>query len=84
MGKLAAGDRIVGPDETTVFEVTEDCASNDNSWLLVRDLTMTDRMAAAHKFAHPENGPDSDGREFFFAYRPNTPMHLVVPDTTKE
>lgn len=38
MGQLREGDRFVGPDESTVYIVTADCASNPNRWLHVRRL----------------------------------------------
>ena len=46
MRELRAGERFVGPDGRTVYRVVTPCGKHRRGWLVVRNLSMTDREAA--------------------------------------
>ncbi len=84
IAQLVAGDRIVMPVGNTVYEVTVDCAHNENGWLFVRDLSMTNAQAAAITAEPNTVEGGTDPRDGFFTYPPNTRMHLVVHDNGRK
>lgn len=73
--ELSVGDRIVGPDQETIYAITGDLARI--GLLFVRNLTMTEAEASA-RLAEPgavEAG--ADPRDGCFFYPPSHQMHLV-------
>jgi hypothetical protein len=84
IAELVTGDRIVSFDDTTVWEVTADCAHGENGWLFVRCLTMTDAEIAALQADPDAVEPGEDPRDGFYSCPPGTPMQLVVPHPEKE
>ena len=69
MGALNVGDRFVGHDERTVYEVTDDCASHERGWLFVR------KVGAEHVWNEREQAWSDEG---FFDYPQHTLMNRVV------
>jgi hypothetical protein len=80
MGSLSIGDQFVGPDGHTLYEVTEDCASNQHGFLEVRTLNMTDEQAAALAATPGLVQPGCDPRDGLFAYPDTTAMHMVLSE----
>ncbi len=63
MNSLEGGDRFIGPDGTTSYEVVTPAGQHERGWTEVRNLSMTDEEAAARTV---ESG--CDPRDGFFGY----------------
>lgn len=78
MWDLEIDDWMVGPDGATLYEVTSACADHEHSWLLVRNLAMTDAEAAALLDDPDAVEPGEDPRDGFFSYPPDTLVRRVI------
>lgn len=78
MGDLHVDDRFVGPNESAVYKVTADCASNPNGFLHVWNLTMADQDVLDLMDKHPAEYKDSHPRQGFFAYSTDTLLDRVI------
>lgn len=81
MTSLAGGDRFIGPDGRTRYEVTTPAAEHPRGWVNVRDLSMTDMEAAERAAQNRWDSPDTDGRDGFFAYSVPVYVHRLDPAT---
>lgn len=84
MEDLAKGDWVVGPDESTVYEVTSDPevkgveVNNPHVWVEVRDLSMADQEADRLLAEPGAVEPGQDPRDGFFTYMQGTKFHRVL------
>lgn len=78
MSALVAGERIVGPDGATLYEVWTSCDEHERGWLEVCNLSMTNDQAAALLAEPGAVEPGCDPRDGFFIYPPDTLMDRVV------
>jgi hypothetical protein len=84
MAELRRGDRLVGPDGATRYEVTAGADEHERGWVSVRNLSMSDAEAEAALATPGAVEPGTDPRDGFFAYSHPVTVRMELADEPGE